>query len=66
MSALHEKGIVYGDLKPENILLDESGYVALTDFGYGKLTINSTSHLNIVLLSILSQMNSLECLIGIN
>lgn len=28
---------MYGDLKPENVLLDESGYVALTDFGYGKM-----------------------------
>lgn len=39
LSSLHEKGIIYGDLKPENILMDENGYVALTDFGFGKLRI---------------------------
>jgi serum/glucocorticoid-regulated kinase 2 len=40
LSFLHEKGIVYGDLKPENILFDENGYIALTDFGYGKLRLH--------------------------
>jgi serum/glucocorticoid-regulated kinase 2 len=40
---LHEKGTIYGDLKPENILLDEQGYIALTDFGYGKLGIHRSN-----------------------
>jgi serum/glucocorticoid-regulated kinase 2 len=37
LQQLHESGIVYGDLKPENVLFDDSGYVSLTDFGYGKM-----------------------------
>eukprot|EP00043_Microstomoeca_roanoka_P027278 m.13995 g.13995 ORF g.13995 m.13995 type:complete len:748 (-) comp7482_c0_seq1:51-2294(-) len=33
---VHSLGIIYRDLKPENILLDESGHIALTDFGLCK------------------------------
>ncbi|KAG8299457.1 cAMP-dependent protein kinase catalytic subunit beta-like [Homalodisca vitripennis] len=34
---LHHLDIIYRDLKPENILLDHTGYIKLTDFGFGKI-----------------------------
>ncbi len=33
---LHNSGIIYRDLKLENILMDQSGHIALTDFGLSK------------------------------
>ena len=36
LDTLHAAGIVHRDVKPANILLDESGNVALTDFGLAK------------------------------
>lgn len=30
---LHQNGIVYRDVKPENILMQDTGYIALSDFG---------------------------------
>lgn len=47
LSSLHERGIVYGDLKPENVLIDENGYIALTDFGFGKLGIHRLHKKNV-------------------
>uniref|UniRef100_A0A1B6KPA2 cAMP-dependent protein kinase n=1 Tax=Graphocephala atropunctata TaxID=36148 RepID=A0A1B6KPA2_9HEMI len=34
---LHHLDFIYRDLKPENILLDHTGYIKLTDFGFGKI-----------------------------
>ncbi|XP_045763280.1 cAMP-dependent protein kinase catalytic subunit 1-like [Maniola jurtina] len=39
---LHHCSIVHRDLKPENILLNESGYIKLGDFGFGKIIKNRT------------------------
>ncbi|XP_013133799.1 PREDICTED: cAMP-dependent protein kinase catalytic subunit alpha-like [Papilio polytes] len=34
---LHFCNVVYRDLKPENILIDKTGYLKITDFGFGKI-----------------------------
>lgn len=33
---LHKWDVIYRDLKPENILMDETGYIALADYGLAK------------------------------
>ncbi|XP_041475079.1 cAMP-dependent protein kinase catalytic subunit alpha-like [Lytechinus variegatus] len=33
---LHALDLIYRDLKPENILIQETGYIAVTDFGFAK------------------------------
>lgn len=42
---LHSFNFLYRDLKPENILMDETGYVALTDYGLAKIVSKSISNL---------------------
>jgi cGMP-dependent protein kinase len=36
LSHIHEKGIAFRDLKPENVMVDNSGYLRIIDFGFGK------------------------------
>ena len=36
LSHIHEKGIAYRDLKPENVMVDNTGYLRIIDFGFGK------------------------------
>ena len=43
IEALHKKGFIYRDLKPENILIDIDGYLKITDFGFAKGNITSSS-----------------------
>ena len=36
ISYTHQQGIVHRDIKPENVLLQDSGNIALCDFGISK------------------------------
>jgi len=38
----HQLGVVHRDLKPENILVDDSGHLALADFGLARATDSKT------------------------
>ncbi|OHS96565.1 RAC family serine/threonine-protein kinase like protein [Tritrichomonas foetus] len=41
---LHKKGFIYRDIKPENILVDIDGHLKITDFGFAKGNMKSSSN----------------------
>ena len=41
ISYTHQQGIVHHDIKPENVLLQDSGNIALCDFGISKDVISN-------------------------
>lgn len=43
LEKLHNDGFIYRDLKPENILVDIDGHLKITDFGFAKGNISSSS-----------------------
>lgn len=43
LSTLHSKGFVHGDLKLDNIMVDDLGTLKISDFGFLKRSLISTS-----------------------
>lgn len=39
---LHENSTVYRDLKPENVFIDSQGFVKLGDFGFAKVSADTS------------------------